>query len=391
MVSGQVAVSGQAAPGRSSEKPAATTITLPPSPRALLPDAFDGWVTSEPVQSLTDAAQADPSNAAALKEYGFTFGALAHYKRDNDTLMLRALRFEDASGAYGAYTFYRPNGWARETIGTGAASDKGHVLFWRGDTVVDATFSRVGPMSAGELREIASQLPVPVGNRSLAPPILAYLPQGSLEGQTTHYALGPAGYTGGGGVLPASIIGFDRDAETVTASYSLPSNPAVLTIIEYPTPQIAQAQEAVIRNYIKAGSQAQPPWTKSLQNSDTASLEVRRSGLLVALVSGDAIPDESHRLLEMVHYEADLTSIPQSTESEVSKTSRLLLGIATIVIIGSLAAILLGFFLGGGRALYRIAHGKPASSMYDEEFIHLDLREDLAEKPVAVPGPNPKG
>jgi hypothetical protein len=35
----------------------------------------------------------------------------------------------------------------------------------------------------------------------------------------------------------------------------------------------------------------------------------------------------------------------------------------------------LGFFLGGGRALYRIARGKPASSVYDVEFISLNLRE----------------
>jgi hypothetical protein len=390
-----LSAAGQAAPAQPSvdktQKPAATTITLPPSPKALLPDAFDGWVTADPIQSLTDPYQADPASAAALKEYGFTFGALAHYKREGDTLTLRALRFVDASGAYGAYSFYRPDGWAKEQIGTGAASNKGHVLFWRGDTLVDATFSRLSPMSAGELREIASQLPLPGGNRSLAPPILGYLPQGSLDGQSTHYALGAAGYAGGGGVLPASIVGFDREAETVTANYSLSSGPATLTIVEYPTPQIAQAQEAALRAYIKAGSQAQPPWPKALQDSDTASLEVRHSGVLVALVSGDAIPDESHRLLEMVHYEADLTSIPQPVESDVSKTSRLLLGIASFVIVGSLAAILLGFFLGGGRALYRVAHGKPASAVYDEEFIHLDLREALQENPVTVPRPHPKG
>jgi hypothetical protein len=46
------------------------------------------------------------------------------------------------------------------------------------------------------------------------------------------------------------------------------------------------------------------------------------------------------------------------------------------VIIGASAAILLGFFLGGFRALYRMARGKPASSVYEEEFIHLDLREE---------------
>ncbi len=54
---------------------------------------------------------------------------------------------------------------------------------------------------------------------------------------------------------------------------------------------------------------------------------MRRSGPLVALVSGDAIPDESHKLLATVHFEADLISIPQPTESEVAKTGKLLMGI----------------------------------------------------------------
>jgi hypothetical protein len=217
------------------------------------------------------------------------------------------------------------------------------------------------------------------------------LPQTSLQGQTTHYAEGPADYAGSGGVLPASLVGFDRGAEAVTANYDLSSGPATLTILEYPTPQIAQSQEAAIRAYLKAGSNAQPPWPKPLADSDQASLEVRRSGVLVALVSGDAIPNESHRLLESVHYEADLTSIPQPTESEVSKTSRLLIGIAALVTVGSIGAILLGFFLGGGRALYRVARGRPASSVYDEEFIHLDLREGFDEKAARVQGPHPKG
>ncbi|MFP5248251.1 MAG: DUF6599 family protein [Acidobacteriota bacterium] len=369
-----------------------TTIELPPAPRPLLPDAFDGWIQQGKPTLTRDPAQADPASVAALKEYGFSYAEIASYKRDADeTLTMRALRFEDTSGAYGAYSFYRQNGWPREDIGAGAASDKNRVLFWKGDSMVDAVFSRVGPMTAGELRRVAAHFPIPAGNRALPPPILAFLPTANLDQQTTHYAEGPAGYAGGDGVLPPSLIAFDKSAETVTASYSLTSGPATLTIVEYPTPQIAMAQEAAIRKYIQAGSNAQPPWTKALTDSDRASLEVRRSGLLVALVSGDAIPDESHRLVEMVHYEATLTNIPQPVESEVQKTSKLLLGIAGIVIVGSLAAILLGFFLGGGRAMWRIAHGKPASSMYDEEFIHLDLRQDRGERQKAIHEPHPKG
>jgi len=94
----------------------------------------------------------------------------------------------------------------------------------------------------------------------------------------------------------------------------------------------------------------------------------------VALVSGDAIPDDSHRLLATVHYEADLISIPQPLDSEVAKTGKLLMGIAFLVIVGCSTAVLLGIFLGGFRALYRIARGKPASSVYDAEFISLNLR-----------------
>jgi hypothetical protein len=176
-------------------------------------------------------------------------------------------------------------------------------------------------------------------------------------------------------VLPPELIGFDRGAEAVTANYSLSSGPAVLTLIDYPTPQMAEAQEAKIRAYIQAGSKAQPSFPKPVVDSDQASLEVRRSGPIVALVSGDAIPDESHRLITSVHYESEFVSIPQPTDSEVTRTGQFLLGVATLVIIGSVAAILLGLFLGGGRALYRIARGKPASSVYETEFIRLDLHD----------------
>jgi len=385
-----VVACAQAGQPTAAEKKSVTAITLPPAPKALLPDAFAGWEAAEPSKTVTDPVQADPANAAVLKEYGFNAAVLANYKREGETLSLRALRFDDLSGAYGAYTYFRQNGWPKETIGTGAASDNNRVLFWVGTTVVDATFSHVGPMSAGELREVARQLPAPAGSRALAPPVLASLPQSRLSPQTTHYAVGPAGYAGSGGVLPPSLVHFDKGAEALTANYALPSGPATLTLIDYPTPQIAHAQLDAIRAYLKAGGQAQPPWPKPLTDSDAASLEARDSGPLVAIVSGDAIPEESHRLLESVHYEADLTAIHQPLESEVEKTGKLLFGIAVLSLVGAGAAIFLGGCLGGGRALIRMAMGKPASSVFDEEFIHLNLREETLEVIEAIERPHPK-
>jgi uncharacterized protein DUF6599 len=356
---------------KTSPPPAKTAKADP----ALLPPDFAGWTAAGPAKPLRDAAEADPANAAALKEYGFTDGSLGSYQRGSETLTVKALRFVDASGAYGAYTYFRHDGWPKEDIGTGSTSDHNRVLFWIGNVLVDANFSHISTMSGSELRDLAAGIPVPAGNKSLAPPILGNLPQKDIDGQTTHYALGTAGYAGSGGVLPPELVGFDRGAETATATYKLRSGPATLTIVNYPTPQIAAAQAKAIADYLRAGNTPQHPFTKPLQDSNPTVLEVRRSGPLVALVSGDPIQDEGHKLLQSVHFDADMSPIPGGGDTDVQKTVKLFIGIITLVVVMFVAALMLALFLGGGRALYRFARGKPISSVYDEEFTSLDLRD----------------
>jgi hypothetical protein len=361
------------APAKPGPKPAEKAVAK--ADLALLPTSFAGWDAAPGAKPITDPAGADPANAAALKEYGFTDALFEVYNRDGETLKVQAMRFVDASGAYGAYTFYRQSGWPREEIGTGAASDRNRVMFWIGNVLVDSQFPHISAMSAAELRELAATIPVPAGNKTLVPPILGNLPQKNLDGQTTHYALGPAGYAGSGGVLPPELVGFDRGAEAATANYKLQSGSATLTILSYPTPQIAVAREAAIAAYLKAGNTAQHPFTKPLQESNPTALEVRRSGPLVAVVSGDPIQEEAHRLIDSVHWEAVTSPVPGQRGTNIQQAVKLFVGIITLVVIMFVAALMLALFLGGGRALYRFARGKPISSVYDEEFTRLDLKE----------------
>jgi hypothetical protein len=356
-----------------AQPPQAKPAAKAPASQGLLPPAFSGWEAATPAQNLTDPAQADPANAAALKEYGFTDGQSNTYRRNGETLTLKALRFEDASGSYGAYTFYRHDNWPKEDVGTGATSDNSRVLFWLGNVVVDANFSKISTMSGAALRDLASQIPLPGGNKAIAPPILGNLPQKNIDGQTTHYALGPAGYAGAGGVLPPNLVAFDHGAETATASYKLSSGKATLTIINYPTPQMAAAQAKAIQDYLKAGDGPQHPFTQPLKDSNPTVLEVRRSGPLVAVVSGDPIQDEARKLISAVHFDADTSPIPGGGDSDVQKTAKLLIGIITLVAVMFAAAVLLAVFLGGGRAAYRRMRGKPMSSVYDAEFTSLAL------------------
>jgi len=203
-----------------------------------------------------------------------------------------------------------------------------------------------------------------------------YLPQAGLDSQSTRYALGPIGYVRGGGLLPPSLVDFARGAEVLTAAYSGRDGEGSLTLIDYPTPQIAIERNKAVAAFLAAGNTAGAEWPSQLAESTVAALQSRRSGPLVAVSSGSFSADRAHRLLSDVNYSADVTwNHPEGYVSDVTKTAKLLIGIITLTAILGGAALLLGVFLGGGRALYRRLRGKPASSLADAEFISLHLRE----------------
>src|ERR1700679_1876232 len=77
--------------------PAKTVTPSASAPAALLPESFAGWRATDSPKAVTDAAQADPAAAQALKEYDFTDAMVGDYKRGGETASLRALRFKDAS------------------------------------------------------------------------------------------------------------------------------------------------------------------------------------------------------------------------------------------------------------------------------------------------------
>jgi hypothetical protein len=350
-----------------------------PAPAAappFLPTDFAGWSQSAPAQESTAPEAADAANAAVLKEYGFQQFASAHYANGDNKLNLRAIRFQDASGAFGAFTFYRRPGSIAEQIGRTAAWDGSHVLFWNGATLVDATLDHVTPMTASELRELAKDLPLPPGSANVAPPLPGYLPRQGLDLGLTHYSLGPEAYARTGGVLPASLVDFASSAEAVTANYSDRDGNGQLTLLIYPTPQLAAARLRDIDAFLKAGN-AQATWPQPLAESRPSSILTRRSGPIIAVVSGSLPADMAHKLLNQINYQADIVwNNPQGYISDGSKVARLILGIFALTGILGGAAILLGLFLGGGRALYRVLRGKPASAFQEEtEFIRLNLED----------------
>ena len=341
------------------------------SGQTILPASFSGWAMEGAAKTGTSPSAIDGANASVLNEYGLKDFSEGTYRHGAGTVNVRAMQFADATGAYGAATFYRKPGMKSLEIGNGGAGDAHEVVFWSGVTVVDATFDSSGAQIASALKALPTTLPPVGGSIGVVPTLPSYLPADSLDKSTVRYAIGPAAYTLGGGVLPPEMLDFSRDAEVVTAQYTLHGDTGTLTLIEYPTPQIAIHTEQMLDALLKG------PLPVTLQRSSAAALGVRRSGPIVALTSGNFSGAEAQSLLAQIKYQADVTWNRGGDRSkiEIKNAAAMLLGIAYLTAIIAACALLLASFLGGGRALLRIMRGKPASSVYDEDFISLKLNE----------------
>jgi hypothetical protein len=329
---------------------------------SILPEQFAGWQRQGTVMKSADPAQADPANSEVLKEFSFTDLEVATYQReDGRTLKIRAARFADASGAFGAYTFYRVPAMAREAIGDQAASASPRVLFSRGHILVDAVFSGVTPMSPSELRELAAGLPRPAGNAGNLPPVRAYLPKREFNPDSEKYAEGPRALGQYGAPLPVELVDFSVSPEVSVGEYATPSGPATLMLLYYPTPQLAA-------EHLRRIDAAQASAGVSGRIFD------RRSGPIVAVVAGAASERDARVLLGAVNYEASITWNENTYFDKKDNAANLIFNGILLAIFITGASLIFGIFFGGFRiVMKRLYPGRVFDRPQQMEIIRLNL------------------
>src|SRR5579862_9817116 len=360
-------------PSRSSlASSAASSSSNEASP--ILPQQFAGWQIRGSVQTSTDAAAADPTNAGVLKEYRFTDFASATYTRDDGrTLKIRAARFADASGAFGAYTFYLQPEMNAEEIGDRGSSLSPRVLFYRGHMLVDAQFSQMSPMSASELRELAGVLPRPRGSLANLPGFIEFMPRQGSVPNTRKYAMGPAALAAMAPPVSADLVDFGASSEVRLARYNTPSGEATLMLISYPTPKLAV-------DHLRRIDPSQSPKAGVATIGCTNAFCYKRTGPFIAIAAGPASNGDVKSLLGMVNYEATVTWNENTYFDKNNNIGALLVNIIILCFILGAMAIVAGVAFGGFRILMkRWFPDKLFDRPEQMEFISLHLTEVIVE------------
>jgi len=363
---------------------------VPAAAPAFLPQSFSGWQQIEH-HSGTAPGQTDAVNADALNELGFNNYEQATYERAGRKLQVKAARFSNATGSYGAFTlFTRPDMWA-EQIGNGALVNNGHILFYKADILVDAAFEKPTVMSAAELRALSENLPAVSGGAASLPEPVKYLPSQSYVPGSSHYAVGPATFSRIDSILPVNIVGFDKSAEVASGDYHTSSGTARLTILSYPTPQIAvehfhglldwlsSAKDSAVAQQARAHAEEsrKPSFqgTLTLPLNGDSQITFRRSGPFVVVVSGPISKGEAVSLVQSVNYDADVRLLepPPVTMSALTK---LIVGCFVLIAMMVIVFLVIGLFYGGlPLLLRRLFPNREFKHSQDVEIIKLNLRD----------------
>jgi hypothetical protein len=355
---------------------AANPVAGSPAP-SILPKQFAGWQIQGSPQASKDAAAADPTNAPLLKEYGFTdFEAAAYKSDDGGTLKIRAARFTDASGAFGAYLFYLQPEMAREEIGDQGASLNQRVLFYRGHILVEAVFSQLSVMSAAGLRELVGVLPRPSGNAGELPPILAVMPHHGYVANTEKYAAGPLALGAIGSPLPADLVDFGPSTEVLLGQYSTPGGQVTLMLISYPTPTLA----AEHLRLINAAYHAAPPQPGVAVVENVGPFFDKRTGPIIAIAAGPLSQSDAQTLLGAVNWKPSVTWNENTYFDKKDNIANFLVNVIILCIIVGALSLAAGVAFGGARVLLRRFFPGPIFGHPDQtEFISLHLAETAAE------------
>ena len=327
----------------------------------ILPQSFAGWTQTGEVTTVTQPGQADAAYPGVMHEYGFTDAETATYTRpDGRKLTIKATRFKDATGAYGAFTFYRDPAMKVERIGTKSASDNERILFFRSNVLIDAKFDRVTGMSAAELRELAGMLPEAPANSANLPNLPEYLPKQSVIENSAKYILGPQALAATKTPLSTDLVGFAAEPEILTQSYTTADGPVTLMLVQYPTPQIAIER---LRAF-----EASPDSGKTFV--------ARRTGPILVVEGGNIGSNDAKALLNSVNYEAEVTWNEATSMAKRDNIGNLLVAVFGLIGILLVFGLIFGVFFGGIRLLLtRYLPGTMFDLPENVEIVQLHLRD----------------
>src|SRR5260370_6219736 len=319
--------------------------------QSLIPERFGYWepdgqppIVMWPRSAKAASLDSHPEYTKLLVESGVFRIEERGYQKGGSELELRLFQLRDPSSSYEVYTSRISSEMHPSTVWGPSAIGEGHLLLLIGNVVVEIA----GPENGltADLQQLGNIIKTHSEQTPL-PPVRSYLPEGFADG-TQRYALGPVGFQLALKTLSREEystltleVGFANAAEAMLAEYRKGNDSAVLVLIDYPTPQLAEQHLPHLEQAIS--SAAKQAGTSSQRQSTLLLLVLRPS----SVAYGNAVRNA-------MNYGTNVTwNEPHQTITDpppLSTIAKIFLGTGGFMVV----AVVLGVAFGGVRVLAKI-------------------------------------
>jgi hypothetical protein len=302
--------------------------------------------------SLRQTAQTGPvamqlADSAAFKEFGFVSSESADYRGTKTKGTLNAYRMKDATGALAAWDWLRPAEARRCQLDEHCAVWGNTVLINDANYVLE--FRGLSPTKA-DLQSLVTTLPD--RHPSDLPPVVNFVPLKDLVPNSARYILGPVSLRSVAPELAAANVGFDEGAEAHYTAYRVPGGTVKLVLFDYASPEMARIHTVDFK--LVPGAQ------------------VKRSGVLVAVILPGASERQGEAVLDQVKYQAKILWNEPPPPNPLPTLYALLVNIIVVSLL-LIALALTGGIIYGMMRLYRRRFGTLEE---DEAMTTLHLSGD---------------
>jgi hypothetical protein len=305
-----------------------------------------------------------------LSESGLTHAEQRRYAIGGNELVVYLDQLRDPSSAYEVHTYSLEPGMIPAHAGQASAANRDHAIVLVGNLAVSV--SALNGVSPDDLRALVQTLE-PKASPAPMPPIPYYLPLEGRASGTERYALGPAAFRAAVAALDrrdfavlTGQMGFSSGAEAMLARYRSGKEDAVLLLIEYPTPQLAE-------QHLRHLEQALPA------NAKQSGTNIERKASLLSMVLSPSSAAYAQSLRNAVNYETQVTwnepTHAVTDEPWTTVLSKIFIGTGVFLVV----AVVLGVAFGGLRILIKkLFPGK----VFDRPEQMQILQLGLSGKPI---------
>ena len=339
------------------------------NPQAQFPAQFGRWTAAGAPRKFTPNFGSDERKRAVFAESAVSQAATGSYTFDGKGTTATVYAFQDSSGAYEAFTYLWSPGLATfdSSLSHAGVFTKDRAVLAAGNFVVE--LAPASDVSMGDLRDLLRRIAA-AADKTPFPPIQTFLPKQGQLPDTQRYALGPAAFRAaaesvglGDFAAISDQAGFNSGAEATFMRYKTGrtgGQEAVLLLIEYPTPQLAELHLRHLEGALSAAKQS--------------GSSIERKGSLLSIVLAPTSAAYAESLRAGVNYETQVTwNEPSATATDPpwsSVLAKIFIGTGVFMVV----AVVLGVAFGGVRVVTKIFFpGKVFDRPEQMEILQLGL------------------